>query len=95
MEMWQIKRVRRLLDLTQEEMAYLLGTSACTVLRYERGVTRPDPHLLELLQILTRVAEDPQRARQIFDLIRRETERSLILWHVLDAVYHGRRLGLA
>ena len=47
MEMWQIKRVRRLLDLTQEEMAYLLGTSACTVLRYERGVTRPDPHLLE------------------------------------------------
>ena len=42
MEVWKIKRVRRLLDVTQEEMAYLLGTSTCTVLRYERGLTHPD-----------------------------------------------------
>jgi len=93
MEIWQIKRVRRLLDLTQEEMAYLLGTSACTVLRYERGSTRPDAHVVELLQILTRVAEDAQRVRQIQELLRREVERSLVLWYVLDTVYCGRRVG--
>lgn len=92
MEILQIKRIRRLFDVTQEEMACLLGTSACTVLRYERGTTRPDAHVLEMLQILARVAEDPQRARQIQELLRRDAARSLVLWHVLDAVY-GRRVG--
>lgn len=94
MEVWKIKRVRRLLDVTQEEMAYLLGTSTCTVLRYERGLTHPDAHVIEILQILAQVAEDPQRARKIQDLLRREAERSLVLWHVLDSVY-GRRVGSA
>ena len=72
MDVWQIKRVRRLFDLTQEAMGYLLGTSACTVLRYEQGATRPDAYVLELLQILSRVAKDPQRVREIQELLRRE-----------------------
>ena len=63
------------------------ATSSATVLRYERGTSHPDRHVTELLTILAEVAQDPARAHRVTDLLRRNTARSRVLWHILDSVY--------
>lgn len=86
-EAWQIKRVRRQIDLTQEEMATLLGTSSATVLRYEHGTARPDRYAEELLGVLAQIARDPDRAHKLHALLKADTERTRVLWSILNWVY--------
>ena len=45
-----IKDIRKSFDLTQEQMAHILGTSWVTISRWERGITEPSPEAEEKLR---------------------------------------------
>lgn len=86
-EAWQIKRVRRQIDLTQEEMATLLGTSSATVLRYENGAARPDRYAAEILDVLAQIARDPVCALKLHALLKADTPRTRVLWIIFNWFY--------
>lgn len=56
-----IKRLRRKLHLSQVEFARLFGTHPITVSKWERGVTRPTPWQLSLMEVIEPVAFDVSR----------------------------------
>lgn len=45
-----IKDVRKSYDLTQEQMAHILGTAWVTISRWERGISEPSPEADEKLR---------------------------------------------
>lgn len=90
MDGWQILRVRRLADMNQEDLAYLLGISPCTVLRYERAQSRPDGLVLEILQALQQITKDEPRLRQIRTSVKARIERLAIVWYIIEPAYRGR-----
>lgn len=57
-----LKPLRRRLNLSQQELAQLVGVHAMTVSKWERGVLRPNEHQKRLLNALTNAAEDGLRA---------------------------------
>ncbi len=62
-----IKRLRKEMGLTQQELAVKLGIGVTTVSRWERGTTRPSRMALKLLEIAKRKAWD--------EIIKRERGR--------------------
>ena len=53
-----LKRQRMLRGWSQEHMAKLIGTSAFTVGRWERGESRPGPHFQDKLRELFGLDDD-------------------------------------
>lgn len=47
-----VKEIRKAYDLTQEQMAHLLGTAWVTISRWERGVTATPPEAEDKLRRL-------------------------------------------
>ena len=45
-----IKDIRKSYDLTQEQMAHILGTAWVTISRWERGISGPSPEAEEKLR---------------------------------------------
>jgi DNA-binding transcriptional regulator YiaG len=48
----EVKKIRKRLDLTQEQLAQKLGVSFTTVNRWERGKVKPSPLALRVLREL-------------------------------------------
>lgn len=87
MDGWEISRVRRRIDVSQENLAYLLGVSPCTIVRYERGHSRPDGLVLDLLRALDIATRDPLRAPHVRAQLRDRSERLAIIHYVLNTIY--------
>ena len=49
-ETTSIKDIRKSYDLTQEQMAHILGTAWVTISRWERGISEPSPEAEEKLR---------------------------------------------
>lgn len=88
---WEILRMRRALDLSQEDFGYLLGISPCTVLRYEREQSRADGLVLELLAALDLATKDRILAQHIRAEVKARSARLEILYYVLVAMYGAGR----
>ena len=57
----QIKEIRKILSLSQEDFAHTLGTSLGTVNRWENGRNKPSKMAVKLLE---RMAEDAEQVIQ-------------------------------
>src|SRR5215213_2173931 len=58
----EIVRIRRSLDLTQEEFEQLLGAGKKTVVRWERGIVPPSSAMNELIWL---IGEDRKNAERL------------------------------
>ncbi|NQU44864.1 helix-turn-helix domain-containing protein [bacterium] len=66
----EMQRARKALDLTQAEIAEILGVSRMTYYRWKTGESRPPAHMKENLEILIRAAKRPGKALLFIDGIR-------------------------
>ena len=81
-EQMELKRIRQKLDLTQRDAALITGGGHNAFSRYERGVARPLPAVMNLFKILDRhpellrevLPESPRKSRD--DHGRREDGRA-------------------
>jgi DNA-binding transcriptional regulator YiaG len=60
----QIKRIREALNLTQQELADLIGAQQVTVARWETGVNEPKGAYLKALQELAKKAKAKTKKRR-------------------------------
>ena len=69
-------------------LAALLGCDVSTVVRYEKGYTKPSQYVSDLMAVFERASEDPRILHDLRDL--NQTETPAVLWFILDRVYRSR-----
>lgn len=84
------KQIRADLNLSQAQLAALLGTHAMTVSKWERGLLRPSAHHERLLDAFARAAERGAR----FDSAEAGRDPVRFLASVLDRAYREPELDL-
>lgn len=76
----EIRTVRSRLDLSQVQLAKLLGVHPVTVSKWERGVLTPTPHQIALLQSFAKASQEEEK-------IGDEVESTLVTAGVAVALY--------
>jgi hypothetical protein len=64
----------------------LLGCDVSTVVRSEKGYTKPSQYVVDLMAIFERASEDPRILGDLRDL----SQPPAVLWFILDRVYRSR-----
>lgn len=84
----RFKRTRYLLGLSQTRLATILGCDKSTLVRWEKGYTKPNQYTTELMAVFERASQDPRILSDLRDLNQAETPA--VLWFILDRVYRSR-----
>lgn len=90
MESARIKRVRKLLGMSQADISDLFGLSPATWNRYEMGHSTPCEWLARMLRVFEHVAVDPRVVGEFSALRENSVETPALIWFILDKAYRSR-----
>lgn len=85
----EIREIREGLDLTQTQLANLLGVHPLTVSKWERGVLKPSPHQQAMLQSFRKATKNKPDIGAIIAGVLVGAGVALAIYLLLKAAFGG------
>lgn len=93
MDALAIRGVRRRFEMSQEQLAAILGVSTMTIIRWEKGTAVPKGVTAQIIKVCVSVSHDERLASNVHRLVRQRTDPAGVLWYILHQVYSVRMRG--